>query len=186
MQLHVAFSIFFIGFSGCALANQLNVDGITEGSAQHSSKITTQSSQSSSVLSVLLYFPLIDNAAWSNIMAQSQLTVTPTATYTVRAIKVTTWNSTNGSCTNISGSCNIDNGSGITVSLTNGHPYATTDASNSAFYNSCVPFYTTKDNTYQLLDNNLNPIGASVCIPASGACTGATNCGWSTPQTWTP
>jgi hypothetical protein len=186
MKLHTALSIFLIGFSGYSLANQLPLEETSDNAAPQARKMPVNNPQAGSILSVPLYLPLVDDAAWSSIMAQAQLTVIPTQTYAVRAIQVTTWNSSNGTCSGGSGSCNIGDTGGV-ISLTASHAYRTTDASNQAIYNSCNPFYTSLDNTYQLLDSSLNPIGSPVCVPGSGGvCNSFTNCGWPSPQTWTP
>lgn len=193
MKLRV-FAFLIILFTGhTVFAEALSRD---ENSTPRSSKIVFKESQSFAGFSIFLYLPLMDDSALSSIMAQSQLTVTPTATYTVRAIRITSWNSANGSCTNQFGVATIDNGVGNTVSLTNGHNYTSTDASNQAFVTATggigsSTFDPNFDTTFQLLDNSLSNIGSSACIQGStgtdpGTCTGVTNCGWNSARTWTP
>jgi len=138
-----------------------------------------------SVLTVSSYLPLI-NDAYSSVLAQSQLTVTPTQDYTVREITIIQRSSTDGSCTGDIANHHIDNGAGNTVTLVQGHAYTSTDLSNYSVLLSDGFFTTAEDNEFQLLDNNLDPIGASVCIAAGGECTSSSNCGWTTPQAWTP
>lgn len=191
MKLRIGFSVFLLGFCSGAIADQFS-EGETNGTPLRSSKnLLTKNSQQPSILSVPLYLTLIDDAAWPNTLAQSQLTVTPTATYLVRAIRVTYWDSNNGSCTTLNKVITIDNGVGVTVPLVINHAYQTTDASNWALKVIATTGPQVADDTYQLLDNNLNPIGASVCIPGAPMpnntrCNSLTNCGWNSPRTWAP
>lgn len=138
-----------------------------------------------SSLTVSSYLPLI-NDAYSSVMVQQQVTVTPTTTYNVRAVQITQRSSTDGSCTGDIAGHLIDNGEGVLVTLTQGHPYTTTDQSNWAVRLEDGFFNTAEDNLFELLDNNLERIGNETCIQAGGQCTGSTNCGWTTPQSWTP
>lgn len=185
MKLHLAFSIFFIGFSGCVLASQLPLGEINEDAASRSRGMTTKSHEPASVLSVHLYLPLTDDPAWSSIMAQSQLTVTPTVTITVNNILVTSHSTVDGSCGSVFNTFTIGSTSASTFTLTGGHPYSTTDASNFALATAGEASYTTYDTRMQFRNGTTN-VGSSVCIPGSGACTDASNCGWGSPQTWSP
>jgi len=108
MKLNIAIFIFLIGFFNNTFAEK------------SSRNLLDKSTHSESILSVLLYLPLSDNAAWSSMMAQSQLTVTPTATYTVRAINIIDWDTQNGTCNSQYATHNIDNGVGNTVTLSSG------------------------------------------------------------------
>ncbi len=142
-------------------------------------------------MSVMLYLSPA-NSDSSFFTGAPQLTVTPTTNYTVRAIKITNYGSSNGTCTNAgggSGSHIIDNGAGVTVTLSSGHNYVTTDASNFIF--SQLQFgtsFVTRDNSYELFDNTLSLIGSSGCIQASPSltCTALISCGWNSARTWTP
>lgn len=185
MKLHVALSIFSIGFSGCALANSLPEYDATENTASLSKKITNQNTNPASILSMFLYLPLVDDAAWSSTMAQSQMTVTPTSSYVVNNILTTQYISQNGSCAGGALGAVIIGGTGdVTVTLLSGHAYTTSDASNRAWWGLST-WGPTFDATMQLRNGTTN-VGASACIAGNGTCTDVTNCGWSAPRTWTP
>ncbi len=163
MNKRIACSVFLLSLASTALADQ-TAPGI----------------------SVLSYLPIKDH---SLLQGANQLTVTPTQTYTVRAIMVTYYNDNDGSCTNKSGACLIDNGLGNSVSLISGHSYVTTDASNFSLVASCRGFTPTKGAVYNLADNSLHSIGtASSCITGTQAlsCTTSSDCGWNSSRTWNP
>lgn len=159
-----------------------------ENSKPRSSETLLKEEQPLPGFSVFLYLPLMDDSALSSIMARAQLTITPSTLLNVRAIRITTRNSFNGSCAGtVASETTIDNGAGNAVFLLAGHPYVTTDASNFAIRAANPNFTTAKDNTYELLNNTLAVI-ASTCVGAAAggqACT-ANNCGWDIPRFWLP
>lgn len=154
--------------------------------AAHAASTDYSTSTSLPISRYLSFFDEQDSL--SQIQAQSQLTVTPGSTYTtVRAIRVITYTSTDGSCGTELGTDTIDNGAGVMVTLTSGHNYLSTDASNFAFKSAAGSFTPARDTKYQLLDNSLSALGSqSGCITGGGTCNGSTNCGWSASRSWAP
>lgn len=190
MQLRIICSALLLSFSSYLLANHTPSD---LPSVIPQKKATTYH-QPASILSVRLYLPLVDTLTPPFIAANgnpAQLTVTPTTTYTVRAIKVTRYSSSNGTCATELTSVTIDNGVGNTVSFIGNHAYTTTDASSYALTQLIggADGFFNKDEGYQLLDNNLNPIGATDCLAAASVgptCDSTNYCGWDSARTWTP
>lgn len=125
------------------------------------------------------------------MMAQAQLTVTPTATYsTVGKIRVLVFASTNGSCSGAPDPVEFGN-NGTPTTLNSGHNYQTTNKSNWVLNQAQVfpfpQFSPTVDVQYRLLNTSGAPIGIqSPCIPGGGTCTGDTNCGWPLARSWAP
>ena len=186
MKLRAAFSIFFIGFSGCSLANQLSLGEINED-AVHAAPTDYLATTPS--LTILNYLSLFDEQeSTSKIQAQSQLTVTPTATLTVNNIRLTVYNSTDGSCTTSVGNFVIGTTTAGTVVLTSGQPYVTTDASNRAAQvaDSGANNWTPATDTKYQLRNGATLVGSNSCIQGGGTCNGEANCGWPTARSWAP
>ena len=183
MRLRLAF--FFIAFSGTTLASQVTFNEIKDASDLNHA--TIQSAPYDSIMSVLLYMPLFDNDGLSSIMTQFQMTVTPQATYAVRAILVQPNSSNDGTCGGTALTpYTIDNGLGNTVHLNINHAYTTTDASNHAL-SALSAFTPVTYAVFTLYDNNLAQIGTtSPCIQGGGICTDATNCGWPSARSWSP
>lgn len=193
MKLHVAFSILFIGFSGCALANPLYMNGVNANNAQPSKNKAVQNAESSSILSVFLYLPVVNNGAYSSTMAQSQLQVTPSTTITVNNLQVSATNSKNGTCTGSFHTFNIGLTTDPTFTLTGGQTYLSTDASNWALKElpAAGGFNYTNWDTVMQFRNGTTNVGTEVCIAGSNlnpdsSCTDAGNCGWNSVRTWTP
>lgn len=186
-KLSVVCCVLLMGFSGYTLADE---GAVKKRSLTRGSSLISKSTQATSGMSIGLYLPLVDDAAYSSIMAAGQLTLTPNSTFNgVRAIRVVSYNTFDGTCPDddVFGEYDIDNGLGNTVTLLAGHSYSTTDASNWALVQASYdgeesifnPYY---DSRFQLLDNDLQGMAATGCVGGSGdltTCTGSTNCGWS-------
>lgn len=122
--------------------------------------------------------------------AQSQLTVSPSTDLTVRALTVTCRGSSDGSCSGFfNGTCTLDNGVGNTVVLSSLSSYVSTDSSNWGLYlhnDGC--FNPISDCVYQFKDNSLANVGSSQCVQGGGGnvCNNSSDCGWTSPRSWTP
>ena len=145
-------------------------------------------------MSVFLYLPLSNNADSSSIMAQNQLTITPSSSFTgesaVLYIQASVFDTTDGSCHTGIETVNIGSGEPPAVDLILNTPYSTTNASNYAlkqlfleenshpFVNDMIYYFLNSDGTRYTAN--------SQCIPGGGECTSSTNCGWTSTQTWAP
>jgi len=182
MRLRLAF--FFIVLSGTSLANQSSFNEIEN--VPNLDSTTIQSTKYEGILSVFLYLPLLDDNGLSSIMSQSQMTVTPSQTYSnINGIYVRQHNTINGTCNDTAfSSYGI---LGATVTLQSGHTYATTDASNFALLGVYPSFDPNKDIQFGLVDATTGLISNTlICIPAGGTCSASNNCGWSSAKTWAP
>ena|SRR3990167_5943548 len=172
MKLHKAFFIFLIGFNGFVMTNQPSTAGIN-------------SIQQQSILSIFLFFPLVDGGVYSSPMAKSQLEVTPDTTITVNNILVTSQFSGSNNCNDAFNTYIIGATDDPTFTLTGGHTYSTTDASMQALTTAGGADYVGFETLMQFRNGTTN-VGNAVCIPAGGTCVNSTDCGWNSTRSWAP
>lgn len=138
-------------------------------------------------ISIPLYLPLKDGeVGWFRPLTQNQLFITPTVTRVINNIQITSYGSTNGSCGQLFLQTElVGTPEDPTVTLSGGHTYHTTDASNWAFFSNASADISNNDLLYQFRNGTTN-VGNPGCIAAGGSCTSSSNCGWSATRTWAP
>lgn len=122
----------------------------------------------------------------SSNRAQSQLQITPSMSYTTSHIRITSYNSTNGTCSG--GSLTNMAVGGVQKTLNSGHTYSTNDAGMYAAYNIASQIDPHNDLYFEILNPGNFVTLASQCVAAypGGPMCSNTDCGWDSTRTWTP